>query len=141
ALRPAGDLQFEKPRGLTQHYFGYVHSVQRSQAVNESLADAAPEICVVRIFDRDLPPEHQPLAAFHDEEDRPDDGRIVAQQECFGGLRKNRMDRPQHVVLAGHVVRLWRHWSKGWPPQHVLALACCYQISEVGMPTRELPDR
>ena len=137
---PAAHLPLQEARRLAQKYAIGIHLVESGQAIHEALADAAAEIRRRAVIRRHIAPQHDAVAAFHDEENRADDVRVLAQQEHLRSRLEHRMHRAQDAIFPRHVVGFGRHRTERRPAQDILASTGLQQVSQVGVAARKLLD-
>jgi hypothetical protein len=90
---------------------------------------------------RDGVTNHDSIAAVHHEEERAEDGNVVAVGESSGRLGKDAPQTGENPVLTSHIVGSGRNRAERRSPQHQLGpVGKGQEIGEVGLATGELLD-
>ena len=143
ARDPALDLAFdvsERPAELAEPNRGRLHPMERSEYVDEHLADAPAGLRVV-VARRHLTAHDDSMTARHDLEFGADDRDVVAEQIAPRRQLESGVEHRQNAIFAAHVVRARRYRAQRRTAQHVFGISEADQIGEIGVAATELTER
>src|SRR4030095_1698222 len=112
--------------------------MQQRESIDHSFADTPSQIKILADLTGYLATDNQTSSSFHQVERHANYRRVFAKQIRLRRKWKQGMHGPEHPVFSRHIVSGRRDRTKGRPPQDKFVIVESDQVSEIGVPAREL---